>query len=285
MRLKELITRSGGVITAIALLGSMMVVAGAAPDLGSDRNLPIGPDRFDCSICGSLFLADSDYDDSGKTYQEYYAVGDILNLTNSSRTYKNKDNQDLKVAFYNSNPICKSCLEEKIAEYKAANSGTISTPGTGSTPVTLTAAASTFNVTVPTSIPLVVGADSKVASPSDVKIINNSAGPVKVTAIAMDDGVWTMTDYNGGDRSKLAAEKVGSNKLGLSLTAGGNTVASSKSGSQSPAIDSTKWRITGKNTGNNELPITVGAIASAVSTKIENAVTAANVVFTVAWDK
>lgn len=158
-------------------------------------------------------------------------------------------------------------------------------PGTGKTPVTLTAAASTFNVIVPTSIPLVVGADSKVTSPSDVKIINNSAGPVKVTAIAMNDGAWTMIDYNGGDRSKLAAEKVGSNKLGLSLTAGGNTVASSTNGSQSPAIDSTKWRITGKNTGNNELPITVGAIASAVSTKIENAVTAANVVFTVAWDK
>ena len=272
MRLKEFITRSGGVITAIALLGSMMVVAGAAPDLDSN-----------CNICGSFISMGSDHDNSSKTYQEYYAVGDILNLTNSSRTYW--DNQDLKVALYNSNPICKSCLEEKIAEYKAANSGTISSPGTGKTPVTLTAAASTFNVTVPTSIPLVVGADSKVTSPSDVKIINNSAGPVKVTAIAMNDGAWTMIDYNGGDRSKLAAEKVGSNKLGLSLTAGRNTVASSKDGSQSPAIDSTKWRITGKNTGNNELPITVDAIASAVSTKIENAVTAANVVFTVAWDK
>lgn len=285
MRLKEFIARSGGVITAIALLGSMMTMAGAVPDLGSDRNLSVGKDGFNCSICGSLFLIDSDYDDSGKTYQEYYAVGDILNLTNSSRTYYNRDSQDLKVAFYNSNPICQSCLEAKIAEYKAANSGTISTPGSGSTPVTLTAAASTFTVTVPTSIPLVVGANSKVTSPSDVKIINNSAGPVKVTAIAMNDGAWTMTDYNDGDRSKLAAEKVGSNKLGLSLTAGGNTVASSKNGSQSPAVDSTKWRITGKNTGNNELPIAVGAIASAVSTKIENAVTAANVVFTVAWDK
>lgn len=211
MKFKEFITRSGGVITAIALLGSMVVMAGAA--------VPGAP---------------------GKVVEDYAPdVGSTI----------------------------------------------ISSPGTGSTPVTLTAAASTFNVTVPTSIPLVVGADSKVTSPSDVKIVNNSAGPVKVTAIAMNDGAWTMADYNGGDRSKLAAEKVGSNKLGLSLTAGGNTVASSKNGSQSPAIDSTKWRITGKNTGNNELPVTVGAVASAVSTKIENAVTAANVVFTVAWDK
>ena len=83
----------------------------------------------------------------------------------------------------------------------------------------------------------------------------------------------------------LAVNLFGSNKLGLSLTAGGNTAASSTNGSQTTAIDSTKWRITGKNTGNNELPITVGAIASAVSTKIENAVTAANVVFTVSCDK
>lgn len=270
MRLKELITRSGGVITAIALLGSMTTMAGAAPDF----SLP-------CSICNSRFYYATDWD-SSKTYQDAYSVPDISNLISVERRY---DNTDIRVAAYNGEEICQSCLEKKIAEYKAANSGTISSPGTGKTPVTLTAAASTFNVTVPTSIPLVVGADSKVTSPSDVKIINNSAGPVKVTAIAMNDGAWTMTDYNGGDRSKLAAEKVGSNKLGLSLTAGGNTVASSKNGSQTPAIDSTKWRITGKNTGNNDLPITVGAIASAVSTKIENAVTAANVVFTVAWDK
>lgn len=274
MRLKEFITRSGGVITAIALLGSMMSMAGAAADANQI-----------CSICGKSFAFGTYY--TGITYQQYYSVGDIDELTSGSKIYYSLDagENSLRVALYKDEYICQSCLEKKIAEYKAANSGTISSPGTGSTPVTLTAAASTFNVTVPTSIPLVVGADSKVTSPSDVKIINNSAGPVKVTAIAMNDGVWTMTDYNGGDRSKLAAEKVGSNKLGLSLTAGGNTVASSKNGSQSPAIDSTKWRITGKNTGNNGLPITVGAIASAVSTKIENAVTAANVVFTVAWDK
>ena len=207
MKLKSFITKSGGLVTAIVLLGSMMSIAGAVSEPSAD---------------GPIVYPD--------------------------------DNA-------------------------------ITSPGTGSTPVTLTAAASTFSVTVPTSIPLVVGADSKVTPPSDIKIINNSAGPVKVTAIAMNDGAWTMTDYNSGDRSKLAAEKVGSNKLGLSLTAGGNIAASSKDGSQSPTIDSSKWRITGKNTGNNELPISVGAIASAVSTKIENSVTAANVVFTVAWDK
>ena len=45
MRLKELITRSGGVITAIALLGSMMTMAGAAAPDGA----------YNCCICGKGF--------------------------------------------------------------------------------------------------------------------------------------------------------------------------------------------------------------------------------------
>lgn len=274
MRLKQLITKSGGIITAIALLGSMMVMAGAVPS-------------YICSICGTDIQLYGFVVKEVVTYQEYYSVKDINNLKNTNILYDFDigNSHYLNIVEYNGNVICKSCLDDIISEYKAANSGTISSPGTGSTPVTLTAEASTFSVTVPTNIPLVAGADSKVTSPSDVKIINNSAGPVKVTAIAMNNGAWTMTDYNGGDRSKLAAEKVGCNKLGLSLTADGNTVASSKDGSQSLSIDSSKWRITGKNTGDYELLITVGAIASAVSDKIENSVTAANVVFTVAWDK
>ena len=44
MRLKEFITRSSGVITAIALLASMMAMAGAS--------VP-GIAYFECSICGT----------------------------------------------------------------------------------------------------------------------------------------------------------------------------------------------------------------------------------------
>lgn len=58
MRLKELITRSGGVITAIALLGSMVVMAGAAPTVTSAN----------CVLCGKeLGLVQVD----GKTYTSY----------------------------------------------------------------------------------------------------------------------------------------------------------------------------------------------------------------------
>lgn len=160
----------------------------------------------------------------------------------------------------------------------------VSAPGAGTTPVTVTAEASTFNVTVPTAIPLAVKADGTVTVPENVEIINNSSGPVKVTSVAMNNSAWSMTDYNGGDRAKLAAAKVGSKKLGLSLTARNEAEASNKDGNQT--FSPTKWLMQGKDggTANAKLPITVGAIATANDTAISVAETAANVIFTLAWD-
>lgn len=160
----------------------------------------------------------------------------------------------------------------------------VSAPGAGTTPVTVTAEASTFNVTVPTAIPLAVKADGTVTVPENVEIINNSSGPIKVTSVAMNNSAWSMTDYNGGDRAKLAAAKVGSKKLGLSLTAKNEAEASNKDGNQT--FSPTKWLMQGKDggTANAKLPITVGAIATANDTAISVAETAANVIFTLAWD-
>lgn len=160
----------------------------------------------------------------------------------------------------------------------------VSAPGAGTTPVTVTAEASTFNVTVPTAIPLTVKADGTVTVPNNVEIINNSSGPVKVTSVAMNNSAWSMTDYNGGDRAKLAAAKVGSKKLGLSLTAKNEAEASNKDGNQT--FSPTKWLMQGKDggTANAKLPITVDAIATANDTAISEAETAANVIFTLAWD-
>lgn len=161
----------------------------------------------------------------------------------------------------------------------------VSAPGAGTTPVTLKAEASTFNVTVPTSIPLEVTADGQVTAPTKVEIVNNSSGPVKVTSVAMNNDAWKMTDYNGGSRAKIAAEKVGSKKLGLSLTAKTEAMASKTDGDQT--LTPSKWLMQGQDGGadNAKLSITVGAIATANDTAISVAETAANVVFTLAWDK
>lgn len=160
----------------------------------------------------------------------------------------------------------------------------VSAPGAGTTPVTVTAEASTFNVTVPTAIPLAVKADGTVTVPENVEIINNSSGPVKVTSVAMNNSAWSMTDYNGGSRAKIAAEKVGSKKLGLSLAAKTEAMASKTDGNQT--LTPSQWLMQGKDGGttNAKLPITVGAIATANDTAISVAETAANVIFTLAWD-
>ena len=265
MRLKEFITRSGGVITAIALLGSMMVVAGAAPDLDSN-----------CNICGSFISMGSDHDNSSKTYQEYYAVGDILNLTNSSRTYW--DNQDLKVALYNSNPICQSCLEAKIADYKANHrEGTSvdSTTGAASVPVNVTREAATFSVVVPTTLPISVDADGNVTTATDATIINSSSAPVAVTKVELtSQSNWTLAAYN----RDILNLPVDAKQFGLQMNIGDKTVATSYSGTSDILSDSLNAQIAkGQNcvvTYNALFPARTAAVSD---TQI------ANVVFTVGW--
>lgn len=154
------------------------------------------------------------------------------------------------------------------------------------TPVEVAAEAATFNVTIPTQIVLEQKADATVICPSQdaVKIVNHSPAPIKVTEISVKNGAWTLADYNGGSRSKLAKEKVNAKKLGLQLTANGNAAATSTDGNQQLSIDSSKWTIAGTGTDSSELPIAVSAIATAVSSGISAAQTAASVIFTVAWD-
>ena len=265
MGLKNLLRRASGFVTAFALLASMMVVAGAAPDLDSN-----------CNICGSFISMGSDHDNSSKTYQEYYAVGDILNLTNSSRTYW--DNQDLKVALYNSNPICQSCLEAKIADYKANHrEGTSvdSTTGAASVPVNVTREAAIFSVVVPTTLPISVDADGNVTTATDAAIINNSGAPVAVTKVELtSQSNWTLAAYS----RDILNLPVDTKQFGLQMNIGNKTVATSNRGTSDILSDSLNARIAkGQNcavTYNALFPAQTAAVSG---TRI------ANVVFTVAW--
>lgn len=156
----------------------------------------------------------------------------------------------------------------------------ISTSGnTGSVPVTVSAEASVFSVTVPTSIPLSVDANANVTCASNLKIINNSSAPVVVTGIVVQNGVWSIVGYNGGNRSSLYSEKVNSNKLGLALKPeGGSQVATATTSTQALAIREDDWVIP---TGGS-LPFECAGIATAVSKAVSN-VRAASVVFTISW--
>lgn len=177
--------------------------------------------------------------------------------------------------------ILSLCLMASLAA-PAMAADISSTGGTGTTPVTLTASATTFNVTVPTAIAITINADATVTCPaaSAVKITNNSAGAVKVSGISMTEGTWHLVDYNGGDRSALASEAVDAKKLGFQLSVTGDSAATSKDGNQTLAHDASKWVIA----PGESLAVTTAAIATAVSGEITAGETAANVVFTIGWN-
>ena len=265
MRLKEFITRSGGVITAIALLGSMMSMAGAAaPEKGG----------FDCSICGTY---DATQAGSGITYQEKYLVADIHNLTNeTSRVYSSDDS--LLVACYDGQEICRSCLEKKVAEYKAnLREGTSvdSTTGAASVPVTVAREAATFSVTVPSTLPIAVDANGNVTTATDAAIINNSSAPVAVTKVELtSQSNWTLAAYS----RDILNLPVDTRQFGLQMNIGDKTVATSNSGTSDILSDSLNAQIAkGQNCA-----VTYNALFPAQTTAVSDT-QIANVVFTVGW--
>lgn len=170
--------------------------------------------------------------------------------------------------------------------------------GTGEVPIEITAEAVTFSVTVPTNIPVHVGADGSVtcpatydpdSAPTGLSIQNHSGSAVKVSKIEVSDGSWTLTDYNNGDVSKLTKAGIDSKQLGFQLTVNpGNeskkdsaATTDSVGGKQELSYDLDKWTIPAVTT----YPLECKAIASAVLTSIEEGApeTAASLVFVIDW--
>ena len=154
--------------------------------------------------------------------------------------------------------------------------------GSASAEVLLTAEASNFSVTVPMYIPVHVNADGTVTCPEpfSTQIYNNSVGAVKVTGIAVNEGAWTLADYNGGSRDELAKEPVNARKLGMELSVTGDSAATTGAGNQTLTHDASKWIVN----PHDSLRITTAAIATAVSGEIAEPETAASVVFTIGWN-
>lgn len=148
--------------------------------------------------------------------------------------------------------------------------------GTGITPVTLTADAATFSVTLPTSVAIHVNPDGTVTCPSNVTITNGSTAAVKVTNIEMKNGTWTLVPYT----TNMAVELVDVKKLGLQVTCGTDTIATTTTGNQTPTHVPAQWTMAQKDA---TLSLDFAAVASAVSSPVTTAETAASIVFTVAW--
>lgn len=130
------------VVAAVMAVTMNAMPAFAAPDGGKT-----------CSICQNTFATGNVYS-NGKTYETVYNVSSLSGLTSSSSdAYFDWESNTLYIAYYNGNPICKNCLEAKIAGYKANQS----TNQTGSTNVTATVSGS-YTLVVPQTVAM-TGAD------------------------------------------------------------------------------------------------------------------------------
>ena len=295
MRLKEFITRSGGVITAIALLGSMMSMAGAVdpnPDRPDGTDTPDSlPNRITV-ICYNCSAPNTSTCSEGRCHvstfkrqlltpvsvESVYGVHDIDGMTT---LYQVGNEYWLFDMPSSSSAPCVGYCPYKIKDVLTAE-GLIDstksvdpTTGSASVPVNVTREAATFSVVVPTTLPISVDADGNVTTATDATIINNSGATVAVTKVELASlSDWTLAAYN----RDILNLPVDAKQFGLQMNIGDKTVTTSNSGTSDILSDSLNAQITkGQNcavTYNALFPARTAAVSD---TQI------ANVVFTVGW--
>ena len=83
------------------------------------------------------------------------------------------------------------------------------------TPVSLTAEAAIFNVTIPTALPVSVNAHGAVTTATNAVITNNSGAPIAIVGLAVA-GIndWETVNY---DSTNMAAEKVNAKKVAMNI--------------------------------------------------------------------
>ena len=164
-------------------------------------------------------------------------------------------------------------------------------------PVTISAAATTFDVTVPTSFPTTVDPDTgETVNATDATITNGSSGSIAVSQIKVTNyGGWHLAAFD----DDLRNADVDSNQIGVAVTPIGGRSAGT-GGTQLKTTDAStteqtlltsagatadEWIIDAANAGDtDELTISYDTNASPVSETITNA-QVASIVVTVSWNK
>lgn len=107
-----------------------------------------------CGVCGTVF---STYEAVGLvTYEEYFSVSSVPEITNDYLLHRYSSEITPNVCAYNGTPICLSCLEKKVNEYKAGEGSTVPDADgthTGSTNVTAEVPGD-YTITVPETVAL-----------------------------------------------------------------------------------------------------------------------------------
>ena len=286
MNLKHLLGRTGGLITAFALLASMVVpvsVAGAfyvVPQITVSCYNCSAPNTKTCPegrVHSHAFLRKSL---TPVSVESVYGVHDIDGMT----TLYQVGNEYWLFDMPSSSDPSVSCVgycPYKIKDVLTAE-GLIDstksvdpTTGSASVPVNVTREAATFSVVVPTTLPISVDADGNVTTATDASIINNSSAPVAVTKVELASlSDWTLAAYS----RDILNLPVDAKQFGLQMNIGDKTVATSNSGTSDVLSDSLNARIVkGQNCAVNYNALFPARTAAVSDTQI------ANVVFTVGW--
>lgn len=165
-------------------------------------------------------------------------------------------------------------------------------------PVTVSATATIFDVTVPTGFPITIDpATGETTGATNAEITNNSAGAVKVSKIEVENaGAWNLAAYD----TDMSKEKVDSHKIGIQVTpkgganatAGGTALnTTNDNATKQTLLDAAgatadEWVMNGKGVtdGSDKLTVDYNVKVSPVSQTITNE-QAASIIITVAWNK
>ncbi len=151
--------------------------------------------------------------------------------------------------------------------------------GDQTVPVDLTVEAPIFAVTVPIALPITIAEDGEIITSDSAQIINNSAGPVVITAVETK-GIngWTTAAYGTIDMDTV---KVNTKDVSLQLIFGDEE-------------NGTVVKTTGENTNDlagfirlakgESLPLPYNAEVPAQTAVYESA-QIAEVIFTIGWDE
>lgn len=238
-----------------------------------------------CPLCDSAvpFIRNPNAS-TAKTYEAYYGVETINGLTSdTSAVYYDSVSDDIYPIYltrYNGKIICLPCLEKKVNEYKAANDNTqkVDENGAADIPITVAREAATFSVTVPTSLPVTVAADGTVTVADNATIENNGSGAVCVKNVKVTASEnWALASF---DKSAMLKEAPGTKKVGLSITMGSKTAATSAAGQSEDigSYDNTDITIA----AGNKLKVTYDATIPAQPNGLAQE-QAASVIFTIDW--
>lgn len=286
MGLKNLLRRASGLITAFALLASMVVpvsVAGAfyvIPTIEVTCYNCSAPNTSACSEGRCHVSTFRRRELTPVSVESVYGVHDIDGMTTLYQVGNEYWLFDMPYSS-DSSVSCVGYCPYKIKDVLTAE-GLIDstksvdpTTGSASVPVNVTREAATFSVTVPTTLPISVDANGNVTTATDAAINNNSGAPVAVTKVELASlSDWTLAAYS----RDILNFPVDTKQFGLQMNIGDKTIATSNSGTSDILSDSLNARIAkGQNCAVNYNALFPAQTAAVSDTQI------ANVVFTVGW--